>query len=82
MTIHFEFTGKESAQATVVIANEKMAVLEGHQGQAGLSVSADAETWIRIVNKETSIFWPIVTGRLKVRGNPLRLRQFERCVAT
>src|SRR5262245_34584274 len=41
---HFTFTGKEEKQATVTIRDGTLQVQDGHQGQAGLHVTADRKS--------------------------------------
>lgn len=82
LTIQFEFSGKEAAAATVVISDGRLEVHEGRVGRADLFIRADSETWIRIVNQEVSVLWPLLTRRLRVRGNPKHLLDFQRCVTT
>ena len=45
-TYHFTFTGREPAQATVVIRDKTIRVEDGHVGTADLSVRADSEIWM------------------------------------
>ena len=78
-TYHFRFTGRETASATVVIKDQVLRVLEGHQGKADLRVTADAATWIRFLNREVSIFRCLATGALRLKGPPRLLVRFGRC---
>jgi putative sterol carrier protein len=76
---HFTFTGAESSQATVVIADKTIRVEEGHVGEASLRVTADSRTWLGILAQEKSLVWAIVTRRLRLKGSPLLLARFGKC---
>jgi putative sterol carrier protein len=64
----------------IKIKNGKVAVREGSEENFDLGVKVDSETWLRIVNRETHPLWAMLTGKLKVRGNPADLIRFQRCI--
>jgi putative sterol carrier protein len=78
-TYHFTFTGGEEARATVVIADNKIQVQEGHLGRADLQVAADSKTWLGILAQEKSLVWALVTRRLRLKGSPSLLVRFGKC---
>jgi len=78
-TYHFRFYGSESREITVVIRNRTVSVAEGLAGRADLRVTARAETWLGFLRGENSLFWALLTGRLRLKGSPLRLLEFGRC---
>lgn len=80
LTLHFEFTGKEQRTATISISEEKLHVHEGHHGKADLSIRADSGTWVGILNEELSPLKALMTGRLKLKGNPALLKKFKSCM--
>ncbi len=80
LKIHFQFTGQEQRVITVAIAEGKIKVEEGHVGEAHLRVRADSKTWLKIASNEISPFWPVVTRKLKIRGNPMLLMKFQNCI--
>lgn len=80
MRLHFEFTGQEPKLATITIADGKLDVGEGHSGMPNLRVRADSETWIRMLNEETSLFKALLSGKLKLKGNPAHLKKFKECI--
>ncbi len=80
LTLHFEFTGKEQKTATISIAEEKLHVHEGHHGGSDLYIKADSETWVGILNEEMSLVKALITGRLKLKGNPAFLKKFKSCM--
>ncbi|WP_316506414.1 SCP2 sterol-binding domain-containing protein [Nitrosopumilus sp.] len=82
MTVHFESNGMETTQATMIIAGEVIDVKEGHVGIADLGITADSETWLKTVNKETSSaedIQAITSGKIKVQGDLKLLKQFQEC---
>lgn len=78
-TYHFAFTGGEEARATVVIAEKRIEVREGHLGHAHLRVTSDSKTWLGILAQEKSLVWAIVTRRLRLKGSPSLLVRFGKC---
>ncbi len=81
ITLHFEFTGKEKATATIKIFDCKIDVQEGMVGKANLKVIADSETWVGILNEQFSLPKALITRKLKLRGSPRFLKQFKGCIA-
>lgn len=80
LTLHFEFIGKEEEMLTVVIADEKIDVTKGHHGSPNLKIKADSESWIKFLNEELSLPAALLSGKLKVKGNPLNMKKFKECV--
>ncbi|MCC6511476.1 MAG: 4Fe-4S binding protein [Pirellulaceae bacterium] len=76
---HFRFTGAEAAACTVEIKAEKIYVTEGLVGQPDLRITATSRGWLRLLRKEASIGWLLLTLQIRVRGNPLLLAAFGRC---
>jgi epoxyqueuosine reductase QueG len=82
MTVHFQFNGKQTAKATIIIANETIDVKEGNVGKGDLSIITDSEIWIKMVNKETSStdnMNAITSGKVKIQGNLKLFKQFQGC---
>ena len=62
-----------------MIRDRRLEVLDGHQGEADLKVTADGATWLRFLAKEVSIFRTLATRTIRVKG-PLRLlAAFGKC---
>ncbi|QAY96287.1 4Fe-4S ferredoxin [Methylovirgula ligni] len=78
-TYHFTFTGREEVKATVVIADKKLRVIQGHEGDADLSVTADSETWLRFLRKEAGLPFALLMRRIRMKGSPRLLIAFGRC---
>ena len=76
---HFTFTGVQAAQATIIIKNNRLNVLDGHHGTPNLAVTADGKTWIRFLNKEVSILRCLLTRAVRLKGPPKLLVAFGKC---
>ena len=71
-TYHFTFTGSEKRCATIIIQNQTVTVLDGHQGTADLHLQADSNTWLKFLQKERNLLWAIIRRKIRVNG-PLKL---------
>ena len=80
LTLHFEFWGKEEATLTVVIKEQQIDVTPGHNGKSNLLVRADSETWLKMLGEEVSPLRAMISGKLKVKGNPLNMKKFKSCI--
>lgn len=78
-TYHWSFTGSETVEATVRIAGGKLTVQPGHQGEADVRVTADTDTWLRILNREYGMITAIVLRKVRVKGSMELFRAFGRC---
>lgn len=76
---HFTFTGREPAEATVTIRDQRLAVQSGLHGAADCAITADSDAWLGFLRKERGIVWAVVRRKVRVRG-PLRLlKAFGKC---
>jgi len=78
-TYHFTFTGREEVHATVVIRDQKLDVSEGHGGIADFRLTADSQTWLRFLRKETNLVWALLSRKIRIHGSPRLLLAFARC---
>lgn len=78
-TYHFTFTGSEPRKATVRIHDQQLIVEEGHHSPANLKVTADSKTWLGFLAREKSLFWALLTLRIRLWGSPLWLIRFGKC---
>jgi ferredoxin len=78
-TYHFTFTGKEQATATVLIKNKTIEVTPGHAGTADVQIYADAQTWLRVMHKESSMVKEIIFRNIRVKGPMNLFKAFGRC---
>lgn len=79
---HFVFTGAQQRRATIVIANKSLSVEKGLVGAARLTVTADADAWLRFVRKEANLPWALLSRKIKLRGDPRLLLAFGKCFPT
>jgi NAD-dependent dihydropyrimidine dehydrogenase PreA subunit len=78
-TFHFTFTGHEQRQATVIIADQRIRVEQGHIGQPDLHVTADSLTWIGFLRKEKNLVWALLRRKIKLDGPLKLLVAFGKC---
>lgn len=71
---HFVFTGREPAEATIVIRNKTISVKRGLINKPDLRVTADSASWLAVMRKERSMPWAIVRRDVRLKG-PLKLLQ-------
>ena len=76
---HFSFTGAETCQGTVTIRDKKITVGDGLSGTPDVRVTADTETWIRILRGEKNFMAALLTRRVRVQGPKNLLKAFVRC---
>jgi alkyl sulfatase BDS1-like metallo-beta-lactamase superfamily hydrolase len=79
VTYHFTFTGAESRQATVVIRNKTLSVLDTHVGSPNLKITADSDTWLKFLAKEYNLIWAFLRGKIRTQGNPRLMLAFKKC---
>ncbi|MBW4689876.1 MAG: SCP2 sterol-binding domain-containing protein [Komarekiella atlantica HA4396-MV6] len=79
ITYHFTFTGAEECQATVIIKNKTIQVLDNHVGTANIHVTADTNTWLRFLAKEENIVWALVQRKIRIKGSLRLLQAFGKC---
>lgn len=79
---HFVFTGPQACEATMTIRNRRLEVRDGLHGRPNLKITADGGTWVRFLNKETSIFRILMTRAVKLKGPPRLLATFGKCFPT
>ncbi len=76
---HFTFTGDEAREASVVISDGRCEVLEGHVGEADVTVRTDAASWLRFLRKDAGLLGAILRRKTKVKGQLSLLKAFGRC---
>src|SRR5215831_8847137 len=67
---HFTFTGTEAREATITVRNRTLDIRDGLLGRPDVRVTADAKTWLRFLAKEKSLPVALVSGRIRLRGDP------------
>lgn len=79
INLHFTFTGKEPANAGIRINKGKLTVTRVHEGTADLKVTADSSFWIDFLNHRRTIPMGLLTGKIRMTGNPIHLLKFQKC---
>lgn len=80
-TYHFTFTGNETRQTTIDIRDKKIQIRDGLHGKPDIRITVDSKTWLKIVGKEKNVAAALLTGKLRIKGNPKLLMSFEKCFA-
>lgn len=80
-TYHFLFRGENEKKATIKINNQSIKVEEGFVDKADLYVSVDSNSWIKFLNRDTNVPLMLITGQLRIKGDPRLLLRFGRCFA-
>jgi len=78
-TFHFRFSGASDREATFRIEKGSLFISDGLVGEADLTVSVDADTWLGIVKGERNPVWAVVRRKLRVKGPISLLQDFQRC---
>ncbi|MBI5440872.1 MAG: 4Fe-4S ferredoxin [Deltaproteobacteria bacterium] len=78
-TYHFDFTGADPCQATVVIRHQTLAVASELKGSPDLKVVTDGPTWVSFLAGETRLFPALLRRRIRIHGRPSLLKAFARC---
>ena len=76
---HFTFTGAQQGQVTIMIKDKTLNVVDGHHHQADLAVRVDSQFWIAFLRKEKNIVIGLLTGKIRLTGNPSLLLKFGKC---
>jgi Fe-S-cluster-containing hydrogenase component 2 len=76
---HFRFTGAEAAECTVTIQDGKLSVQEGLHGRCDIRITATSKGWMRLLRKEASAAWLLITLRIRLWGNPKLFAAFGKC---
>jgi Fe-S-cluster-containing dehydrogenase component len=76
---HFRFTGDQPGEATVIIQDSRITVHDSIVGDCDLRVTADSAAWLRLLRKEATAFWLLLTFQIRVWGDPRLLAAFGKC---
>lgn len=77
--LHPSLASGEAAECTVEIKDEKIRVTEGIEGQSDLRITATSRGGLRMLRKEASIGWLMLTLQVRIYGNPRLLVAFGKC---
>jgi epoxyqueuosine reductase QueG len=76
---HVTFTGAEQCRGTIAIRDKKIEVSDGLNGTADMRITADTETWLRILRGEKNFLLALLTRKVRVQGPQKLLKAFVRC---
>jgi epoxyqueuosine reductase QueG len=76
---HLNYTGDELSQATVILTHGKLEVLPGLQGKADVVLTADSRAWLEFLTKDRGLLGCLLTGKIKIKGNPKHMKTFAAC---
>lgn len=76
---HFRFTGREQREATIIIADKQIEVLDGFHGRPNFRMTADTATWLGFVAGERNLVWALLSLRIRIWGLPTYLLKFGKC---
>jgi ferredoxin-NADP reductase/Fe-S-cluster-containing hydrogenase component 2 len=78
-TFHFTFTGTEHRDVTITIRNRTLDIKDGLIGKPDVHVTADSESWLSLLAKETSLPMALIGRKIRLKGNPKLLLAFGKC---
>jgi NAD-dependent dihydropyrimidine dehydrogenase PreA subunit len=82
LRVHFNFIGDEDIKATYIIQNQNLEILMKHQGAPDLVITAKNKDWVRFLNKDLNLFWALITGKIKIKGNLKHFQNFGKIFPT
>jgi putative sterol carrier protein len=68
-TVQLELTGQNGGQWTLLVADGRCNLLDGHQGVPHLWISALAEDYVSLLTGTLSPMNALMQGRIKLRGD-------------
>jgi Fe-S-cluster-containing hydrogenase component 2 len=74
-----EQPGTAPTEATVRISEQALTIQHGRAPDPDVAIEADAPVWLEFVRGERGLLWALLTGKIRVHGSLLRLRDFGRC---
>jgi epoxyqueuosine reductase QueG len=79
LTYHFDFSGAEKLQATAIIRDKTVTVVDGFQGSADFTLIADSKAWLSFRRKDKSLPILLLTRKIRTKGPIAYLKSFSRC---
>ena len=76
-TIQFNFTGAEESVWHMVIANGTLTCGPGAVENANATATVDSGDRLRLLRGELNPMSAVISGKLKIKGDPLLLAQFQ-----
>lgn len=81
-TYHFQFAGQEAQEMTVIVRQQTCQIEQGLIGTADLKITADSQTWIKFLGKETNLVLALLQGKIRLKGKLPLLLKFAKCFPT
>ncbi len=75
--IQFNFTGAEEGVWNLQIANSALTYGQGPAENPNATVTVDSEDWLRLLRGELNPMSAVISGKLKIKGDPMLLAQFQ-----
>ncbi len=76
---HVTFTGAENCQGTIAIHDRKIEVSDGLNGTPDMRITADTDTWLKILRNEKNFLLALLTRKVRIRGPKKLFDAFVRC---
>jgi ferredoxin len=76
---HFQFHGREVAEASIDIRNQHISVEPGLIGKPDLRVIADSDAWLGFLAKDRNLAWELLRRRIRIKGPRRLLQDFGKC---
>lgn len=76
-TIQFNFTGAEEGIWRLVIANGALSYGQGAAENPNATATVDSEDWLNLLRGELNPMSAVISGKLKIKGDPMLLAQFQ-----
>ena len=73
----FNITGDDGGLWNIVIKDSSCEIQEGSHDSPSVTLTMSGETWLAIVNKETSGIQAFMTGKLKATGDIMLAQRIE-----
>lgn len=76
--VFMNLTGANARQVDIHVHNGELDVTENAEppADAALTLTADADTWLAVENGETNPMAAMMTGKIKMKGNPAFAMKF------
>lgn len=78
-TFHFDLTGDDGGEVTLLVKDGKMEVLDGFHGEASCKVKASSKNFMKVINKEMNPMMALMMGKVKV-SNQGELLKFAKII--
>ena len=75
----FRFTGSEPKEAIVTIRSRRVFIEKELKGTPDLIVTANSAAWLKFLRNQSYLPWAMLTGQIKLRGDPRLLIKFGQC---